>query len=238
MLGAAKFLRKEIFVRRRYSRGGFELRPDDVVVDVGANMGMFVAWAVPQVPRGRIIAIEPTDVIQCLQRNAAEQNWTNVTALRTAVGRDGEQLELREYPGFNIITHQVGLRPARITRLLVNTLFFRYRQKPVDVTVPCQSLGRILDEHNVTRVNFLKVDCEGAEYAMFDSLTPDHWQRIERIAMEFHEYHPDQRHGKLVAQLEQQGFCVTVRKPWFDYYCLKFGEIWAWRETPRPRSSR
>jgi hypothetical protein len=31
--------------------------------------------------------------------------------------------------------------------------------------------------------------------------------------------------------LRSRGFEVTVRKPWFDYYCMKFGEIWAWRRS-------
>lgn len=229
-MGAAKFLRKEIFKRNRYKRKGFELRPDDVIVDVGANMGMFVAWAVPQVPHGRIIAIEPTGTIECLQMNAEQYGWDNVVALRLAAGHDGEQLELLEYPGFNIITHQVGMKPSPVTHFLINTLFFRYRQKPVTVTVPSKSLGTILDEQDVPCVNYLKIDCEGAEYDILDALTPDHWQRIERIVMEFHEYRPEQRYQKLVDQLKQQGFHVQVRKPFFDYYFMKFGEIWARRQ--------
>ena len=38
MLGATKFVLKEIFVRKRYYRPGFQIRPGDTVIDVGANM--------------------------------------------------------------------------------------------------------------------------------------------------------------------------------------------------------
>jgi hypothetical protein len=48
--------------------------------------------------------------------------------------------------------------------------------------------------------------------------------------MEFHELHAGHDHRELVDLLRRRGFEVSVRKPWFDYYCMKFGEIWAWRK--------
>jgi hypothetical protein len=147
------------------------------------------------------------------------------------VGEDGESLELVHYPGFNIVSHQPQWRPAAVTRALVRLLYGRFDVAPVRVTVPCLSLGSILDSYKVEKVNFLKVDCEGAEYGMFRDLPASHWDRIERIALEFHELDPSHDHRELVALLRSRGFEVTVRKPWFDYYCMKFGEIWAWRRS-------
>jgi len=229
MLGAAHYLRKEIFVRNRYYRPGFEIRPNDTVVDVGANMGMFVMWAAPQAAQGRVVAIEPMSVIQCVDLNARLNGLENVTSLRVAVGKLGSELEFVEYPGFNIVTHQVGVRPAVITRLLINLLYFRYKRQPVRSTAPCVPLGKIMDDQGLRTVNYLKIDCEGGEYEAFRDLSPEHWQRIERIAMEFHELRPDQRHQELTSRLEQQGFHVEVRKRFFEYRFMKFGEIWAWR---------
>ena len=229
MLGATNFLVKEIFGRRRYYREGFEIHSDDTIVDVGANMGVFVLWAAPQAPRGRIVAVEPTGVIDCLELNVRLNQLENVTPIKAAVGRDGQQLEFIEYPGFNIVTHHAGVRPAAITRFLINLLYFRYKRPTVSSTAPCISLGKIMDEHGLQRVNYLKIDCEGGEYQAFRDLTPEYWRRIERVAMEFHQLQPDQKHGDLVECLKQQGFEVEVRKPFFDYYFMKFGEIWARR---------
>ena len=229
MLGAARFLCKEIFRRHRYSRPGFEIRPEDTVVDIGANMGMFALWAAPQAPRGRIVAVEPMRVIDCLDLNVRLNHLDNVTPIQAAVGRDGDELEFVDYPGFNIITHQLGVRPARITQLLIRLLFFRYRALPVHVKAPCVSLGRIIDELGLQSIDYLKIDCEGGEYEILRNLDPKHWKRIQRIAMEFHELQPGQRHGELVSLLESQGFEVEVCKPFFDYHFMKYGEIWARR---------
>jgi FkbM family methyltransferase len=229
MRGAAEFLVKEIFRRRRYHRPGFEIRPDDTVVDIGANMGIFSLWAAPQAARGRVIAVEPTGVVETLELSTRLNRLTNIETVRAAVGADGDTLELIHYPGFNIVSHQPQWRPTAVTRALVRLLYGRYDVAPVRVSVPCVSLGTILDTRDVEKVNFLKVDCEGAEYDMLRTLDGRHWDRIERIAMEFHELHAGHDHRELVDLLRRRGFEVTVRKPWFDYYCMKFGEIWAWR---------
>jgi FkbM family methyltransferase len=229
MRGAAEFLVREIFRRRRYHRRGFEIRPEDTVVDIGANMGIFSLWAAPQAHRGRVIAVEPTGVVETLELSTRLNRLAHVETVRAAVGRDGDTLELVHYPGFNIVSHQPQWRPTAITRALVRLLYGRYDVAPVRVSVPCVSLGSILDSRDVEKVDFLKVDCEGAEYEMFRTLDERHWDRIQRIAMEFHELDAGHDHRELVDLLRRRGFEVAVRKPWFDYYCMKFGEIWASR---------
>jgi FkbM family methyltransferase len=176
-----------------------------------------------------VIAIEPTGVIDCLRLNLQLNGLKNVTAIRAAVGRAGQQLDMVEYPGFNIVTHQAGIRPAALTRFFIRLLYGKYRSEPVHTTTACLPLAEIMDENQVQTVDFLKMDCEGGEYEIFRSMEPDHWQRIRRIALEFHELGPDQRHGELVAILKKAGFEVEIRKPFLDYYCMKFGEIWAQR---------
>ena len=229
MEGAVHFLVKEIFKKQRYTHPGFEIGPNDTVIDVGANMGLFVLWAAPQAARGRLIAIEPTSVIDCLNLNVQLNGLTNVTAIRAAVGRTGQPLDLVEYPGFNIVTHQAGIRPAAITRFLIRLVYGKYRAEPVHTTTTCLSLAKIMDDNQVQGVDYLKMDCEGGEYEIFRSMEADHWQRIRRIALEFHELAPDQRHGELVAILQKAGFEIEIHKPLLDYYCMKFGEIWARR---------
>jgi hypothetical protein len=112
---------------------------------------------------------------------------------------------------------------------LINLLYFRYKRKPVRSTAPCIPLGKIMDDHNLETVNYLKIDCEGGEYEAFRALSPEHYRRIERIAMEFHELRPDQKHQELVSLLVGQGFEVDVHKRFFEYRFMKFGQIWAWR---------
>ena len=50
-LGAARYVVDEIFTKRRYDHPGFQIRPTDNVVDIGANMGIFTLWAARQANR-------------------------------------------------------------------------------------------------------------------------------------------------------------------------------------------
>ena len=45
---AARFVVNEIFKKRRYDHPGFQIEPTDTIVDIGANMGIFVLWAARQ----------------------------------------------------------------------------------------------------------------------------------------------------------------------------------------------
>jgi len=231
---AAEFLIREIFARRRYYRENFGIRRDDTIVDIGANMGLFTLWAAPQAPQGRVLAIEPGRVFDSLAHNLQANGLSNVIPIPAAVGNEGEEIELVEHPGFNLVSHPSGIGPAWITRLLIFVRYFRWRSPLVRRKVPCRSLGALMDEHGLRTVNFLKVDCEGAEYEIFRNLAPEHWGRIERIAMEFHELRPGDRHGELVEILQRHGFHVEIRKPLFQYYFMRFGELWALRSgAPR-----
>ena len=229
MLYSAKYLFKEIFVQRRYYRQGFEIRPDDTVVDIGANMGMFVMWSAPQACRGRVIAIEPAQgTFDCLQFNVEANGLQNVVALRQAVGNRGERLELIEYPGLNLVSHEASFPLPLATRL------WNYRRKKsaIRTTAPCVCLEDVMEEHHLEFIHYLKIDCEGGEYTILRSLPSRCWERIERIALEFHELNSDQNHRELVSCLQKHGFEVQVRKSFLNYHCFKAGEIWGRRPTP------
>src|SRR5438876_1220346 len=109
-------------------------------------------------------------------------------------------------------------------RFVVNEIFTKDRYNhpgfkiaPTDSVVDTASvktLQRILDENGVDRVNYLKCDCEGGEYEIFRSLDDATFARIDKIAMEFHEYSPEQNRQELIDILQKHGFKVQVEKSW------------------------
>ncbi|OHB77598.1 MAG: hypothetical protein A2Z34_00135 [Planctomycetes bacterium RBG_16_59_8] len=52
--------------------------------------------------------------------------------------------------------------------------------------VRCADLPGIIRDHALERIDFLKLDCEGAEWEILESLPDDHLRRIRQIAMEIH----------------------------------------------------
>ena len=227
---AARFLGGEIFLKNRYLRKGFELEETDTIVDIGANMGLFVMWAVTRAPKGKIFAIEPTASIDILNMNLERNDIKNVKTVKAAVGLPGEYLDIVTYPGFNAINHQSDMRPTFRTRMLVKILTSQRQCRKVIERVPAISLGEIIDENNLEKVDFLKIDAEGCEYKIFRNLSDEHFNKIEKIAMEFHEYHPDNDYRELVSILKNRGYYLEVERPFFDYRLVgKCGFIWARR---------
>jgi FkbM family methyltransferase len=226
MLYSAKYVFDEIFNQQRYYRKGFEIRPNDTVVDIGANMGMFTMWAAPQAANGRVLAVEPArQPFECLQLNIDRNGLTNVVGRRDAVGKRGDALDMIEYPELNIVSHQASLRPPLVTR------WWNYYRRHLAIRTAsiCVSLDDLMDEHGLDTINYLKIDCEGGEYAILRNLPSRHWDRIERVSLEFHELCREQKHRELVSCLEQHGFQVTVCKRFLNHLLFKTGEIWARR---------
>ncbi len=227
---AARFVVNEIFKKRRYDHPNFEIHPTDTVVDIGANMGIFVLWAAKQATRGKVLAIEPTSAMDVLRMNVERNGLGNVVPIQAAAGNDGGTFEITTYPGFNIVNHHASWKPKFWTRVFIKLLYGKYQSDPVIERAPVKSLRHMLDENGVDRVNFLKCDCEGGEYEIFRSLDDETFARIDKVAMEFHEYAPGQDRQILIDLLERHGFTVQVEKSWFEYTFMKYGMLWATRK--------
>jgi len=233
-LVCAQYIAKEVFRKETYRRPGFELRPGDTVVDIGANVGLFSLWAAPQV--ARIVAVEPTSVADGLEDSIRLNGLRNVSVMRCAVSDRRGTLELLEYPGFSGVTHAATFQPARWGQRLIKLLWPKEQEAPIKVACPCRTLEEVLREQGIDQVDFLKVDCEGGEYALFDTVNDATLAKISRIALEFHEIHPSHDHRRIVRRLESAGFEVMVRRSLLDRYVLQTGMIWAHRgRTPGAR---
>jgi FkbM family methyltransferase len=226
-VGCASYIQKEIFRNGAYRRPGFELRPTDTVVDIGGNVGLFTLWAAPQV--ARVVSVEPTNVADCIEDSLHVNGIQNVTVVRCAVSDQPGTLELLEYPGFNGVSHAAAFQPSRWGQKLIKLVWPREQEPAVKVACPCRTLEDILDEQKIDQVDFLKVDCEGGEYVLFDSISDATLARISRIAMEFHELHPSHDHRRIVKRLEAAGYQVELQRSLLDRYLLQTGMLWAKR---------
>lgn len=124
-------------------------RPGDVVLDLGAHVGLFSATARQVVlPGGRIIAVEPAAATaHLLGRNTGGE----VTIIQAAIGETTGRLTL----------HQAGSG-----RSAYNTLSGPVSQEDVrDVEVEVITLDQLLEQQGIDRADFVKLDVEGAELA-------------------------------------------------------------------------
>lgn len=76
-----RFIYSEIFERHCYEQHGVLIEPGDVVLDVGANVGMFALSVLERVPKVRLLCFEPVAVIRaCLERNLSQASLASSSA--------------------------------------------------------------------------------------------------------------------------------------------------------------
>lgn len=176
------------------------LGPGDTVVDIGANLGMFALVAARRVgDAGRVLAFEPDpETFGRLQSHIVAHGLSHVEAFNRAVGGADGRLRLFRSPrnAWSTLYPEV----ARLDETASPS-----------VEVEVVSVSKALAEAG-DRVALLKVDCEGAEYAIFDAMAAEDAARIDQVVMEVHPV-DGRSPAELFRRLESLGFDVTPGYP-------------------------
>ena len=129
-----------------------ELRPGDVMVDVGAHVGVHALTAARRLRDlgggGRVIAFEPTEDSSAAIRAAAERNDLPVDVVRAALGEAEGTIELRGDPRYG--TFDAGVRS-------------QFGDGEVIATAPLLTFDGWAAGAGLDRLDLVKIDIEGAE---------------------------------------------------------------------------
>jgi len=175
------------------------------VLDVGANIGLFACCVAPQAER--VVCFEPSPGnFALLERNTA--GLAHVAARQEAMaGEGGEALLHVPVDGHN--TGAFSLFESD-----------EARADAADVTVPTVTLEAVLDREGIERCGLVKMDIEGAEYAVLYATPGPVLRRVDALCGEYHRIPDgpaDANMGDLAAFLRGHGFTVATeesrRKP-------------------------
>ena len=138
------------------------LKPGDVFVDVGANIGYFSLLASKLVGQtGRVVAIEPSPrTFELLRRNLDLNAARNVRPVNVAVSDREEELQLFLPPGSDSLRTTV-----------VQSLAGQQNYTPGSC-VQALPLAAILESHEIQAARLIKIDVEGYEEHVIPSLLP------------------------------------------------------------------
>lgn len=177
----------QIFLRRIY-----RVHPaDKVILDLGANIGLFSLYAARCAPQARIFSLEPfPSTFRRLTETIRDHHLdARVTCMNcAATGTDG----MRVMPDAHVPSQRRTLASPSST-------------KPGS-QVSGKTLQAILEESHLARVDLLKMDIEGSEYEVLLSTPPTVLQRIGRIALEYHGDSGPYSKQQLFDYLERSGF--------------------------------
>lgn len=152
-----------------YSFPGFEPRPGDRVIDVGANIGIYALWAARR--GAKVIAYEPMPATFAhLSSNTRKHTVEPVQAAVVGTAETGGKVRL--------YLHEE--RSTRHSLLGREVETGEQLERHVDVSAVT------IDEVLADDCDLLKVDCEGAEFEIFQQVEDSSLRRTARIVLEFH----------------------------------------------------
>jgi FkbM family methyltransferase len=184
----------EIFHGTVYTGSGFyEPMPGDVVIDGGANIGMFMLYILSLERNLRVFCFEPfSSTRERLQQNIAANGLSDrVTVHPYALFSSSTVMRLKSTPSSG------------------ETSFFErwntLENQPGE-EVQCISLPAALDLCGVDQVDLLKLDVEGAELEILEGASQLDWVRIRRIALEFHNFIRSDTGRRVAEMLKAYGY--------------------------------
>ncbi len=132
----------------------------DIVVDIGAHMGRYTIISSKRVgANGKVVAIEAhPNNFEMLNRNIKLNQLTNVVPLNYAVYSKETKIKLYLPDEESGYTMHHSIMP--------NYVFTKYKDKTEDkfVEVNANTLDYFLQMKEITDVNWVKIDVEGAEF--------------------------------------------------------------------------
>ncbi len=183
----------EIWIHHIYTRE-FDVEQGDIVFDVGSQRGMFSIYASRNA--AVVYAFEPMpDTYVMLTKNLKQNRIKNVQPMKLALSSKKGVMKLHLHA-----THTGS-----------HTLYNHYG-KGKTVNVKTETLQNFMDKHRVDHIDFLKMDCEGAEVDILFNLPVAKLKKIRKIAMEYHDNITGVPHTKIVQFLRKNGFTVVLHE--------------------------
>lgn len=188
-------------------------RPTDTVIEVGAHIGTFTVLIARQV--GQVYAIEASrESFDYLRVNCLLNRLDNAHPFHLALGPESGLTTLyhdRENWG-----HTTAKRLSHESE-----------------TVPMATLTDFMAEQAIERCDFLRMNCEGAEFPILLQTPPETLERVDAMLVSYHcDLVSDVPLDSLVAHVREAGLEVEIR----NRISPQHGWLIAFRRRPRAAS--
>ena len=155
-----------------------DFKEGDIVIDIGANVGMVSILLAKKFPFLKIYSFEPLkENYYNLLKNIELNNIPNgiITAENKAVTKDGRLITM------SINSANKG---GSSTADIVSTNSIMTKE---NCQIESITLEGIFKKYNINKLKLLKIDCEGSEYEILYNTDTNLLKNIENLRGEFHE---------------------------------------------------
>lgn len=169
-------------LEKEYKLNNIKIEDNDIIIDIGAHVGVVSTYLSKINPKSKIYAYEPTyNSYHCLTKNLKMNGIENVTVFNKAVTSDGRNVKMM-MPFNNTGGSSLMFEP--------NTKNYFYNV--INSLAINELISGILEKEKKDKIKLLKIDCEGAEYEILKTLSPELFSKIEYLVGEFHTIKDDE----------------------------------------------
>jgi FkbM family methyltransferase len=174
----------------------YKIKPGHTILDIGAHIGCFSLLAASKAKAGKIYSFEPAaDTYSLLEKNVQTNNLSNITTFRAAVAAKN---------GTAILYHDTvsGNWGHSITKAISGET----------EQVNCITLENFIDSEKLLHIDFIKFNCEGAEFGIIINTPAGTLQKIKCMLILYHGYLEDSiSKEQLADHLSAAGFHIHYR---------------------------
>ncbi len=214
------------------------VRDGDTIFDLGANIGLFALWVSEKCKNVTIHAFEPiVETFDILKRNVALHSL-NVKAHNVGIGGESGMIEFTNYVNMSMISTMCPdegklrgilrdgmvdayfkvlplplaiiffLLPVRKWRVGLANVFLNPLMAKKKVRCKVETLTEVIRRENVTAIDLLKIDTEGNELEILNSLKDSDWAKIRQLIVEIHK--PEVELDTIRNLIAARGFEVKI----------------------------
>jgi len=156
-----------VWLLHEYDRSEFEINDADIVIDIGAHIGLFALFASQFCKNGKIYCFEPVkENFKLLEANLILNNIKNIIAVNAAISTNNDNVTI--YLNEDESGHSMYVTGSK------------------KIQVKSVTLQDVFDSNKLEKCNFIKIDCEGEEYEIINSLSTPYFDKINKMCIEYH----------------------------------------------------
>jgi len=183
-----------IWLTSEYEAPGFEIKENDTIIDVGGHIGLSMLFCEQFCHKGKIYCFEPElNNYRIFSDNVKLNNLENIHSFNMAISKQDGNVPL--YLNDDSSGHSIFLKNSNY------------------IQVESITLQKVFELNNIKKCNLLKLDCEGSEYEIINSLPDSYFSMIDKIII---EYHFAKKYPKLLTELikklELMSFSINMKK--------------------------
>ena len=180
------------------------------IVDVGAHAGFFSIYCRSLNKKVKIYAVEPEpNNLKLFKQHLVENKILGVQVFPGALALQTEE-------------RQLILSSDSHNHHLAQVSFGGEDREEKTITVQASSFVDFCKQNKIKRISLLKMDIEGGEYEIFDSMSESDLSMVNYVILEYHNGR--EKSKEIEGKLKNNGFGVQIFPSKFD---KKMGFIWA-----------